>query len=202
MLKHAIVIFISLFLIGYAAASPGQIRPYSGCGVLIVQPLNPDRPGDTGPVPFYREPGVARIAELSAGEIPSLSSVLTMSAGEYALAVMEKKGNWLRIAYDDAGREGWVEKARWWDYTTWEVFLKGRFVRLLAGLKKTACTLRERPAETAPQSGMLSGREGLKIIAVEDNWVMVIADSGLHGWLPWRDGDGRFLISVDVNPGL
>ena len=45
-----------------------------------------------------------------------------------AVAVLEKRGNRLLIAYDDSGRAGWLERARWWDYLTWEEFLPGRLV--------------------------------------------------------------------------
>jgi hypothetical protein len=178
-------------------AGAQQIRPFSGSGVVIARPLNPASPVVATPIPFYRDPGVGSVAELPANEIPSLSSILIMPAGEYPLAVMGKKGNWLRIAYDGAGREGWVEMARWWDYITWEDFLKGRIARLLPGLKKGAYVLRAGSSATAPQTGELSGKESLRIIEVADDWVRVISDSGLSGWLTWRDGDGRFQISVD-----
>jgi hypothetical protein len=110
---------------------------------------------------------------------------------------MGKKGNWMRIAYDDAGREGWVEMARWWDYTTWEDFLKGRSARLLPGLKKGVYALRAVPSETSLLTGPLSVREKLRLIEIRGDWALVISDSGLSGWLPWRDGDGRFQINLE-----
>ena len=115
---------------------------------------------------------------------------------------MGKRGNWMLIAYDDAGREGWVEMARWWEYCPWEDFLKGRVARLLPGLKKERYSLRAGPSETSPQTSPLSGVEELRLIAVRDDWVLVITDSGQQGWFSWRDGDGRFQISVGekINP--
>jgi len=106
------------------------------------------------------------------------------------------------IAYDDAGREGWVEMARWWEYCPWEDFLKGRVARLLPGLKKERYSLRAGPSETSSQTSPLSGVEELRLIAVRDDWVLVITDSGQQGWFSWRDGDGRFQISVGekINP--
>ena len=103
------LLLASLFL---PVADAQQFRPFSGIGVVIIRPLNRESPVASAPIPFYRDPGVARIAERPAVEIPTLSSILKMPAGEYPLAVMGKKGNWLRIAYDDAGREGWVGLAR------------------------------------------------------------------------------------------
>lgn len=179
------------------ATGAQQLRPLSGSGLVIIRPLNPESPVAPAPISFYRDPGVARITERPAAEIPSLSSILKMPAGEYPLAVMGKKGNWLRIAYDDAGREGWMEMARWWEYNTWEDFLKGRVVRFLPGLKKGDYTLRAGPSTTATQAGALSAKEELRIIKVADDWVLVLTDSGLNGWLPWRDGNSRFQISID-----
>ena len=193
------ILFISLFLTLnlLPAAGAQQFRPFSGSGVVIVRPLNPESKVAPAPIPFYHDPGVARIVERPAAGIPNLSSILKTPAGEYPLAVMGKKGNWLRIAYDDAGREGWVERARWWDYIIWEDFLKGRVARLLPGLEKEVYALRAGSSTTAPQTGALSGRESLRIIEVSDDCALVITDSGLSGWITWRDGDGRFLVTFD-----
>jgi len=191
-------LLIALFLpfIFLAAAYAQQFRPFCGSGVVIIRPFNPESSASPASIPFYRDPGVARIVERPATGVPSLSPILKMPNGEYPLAVMGKRGNWLRIAYDDAGREGWVEKARWWDYITWEDFLKGRVARLLPGLKKGSYALRAGSSPTAPQTVVLSGKEELRIIGVKDDWALVVAGSGLSGWLAWQDGDGRFLISI------
>jgi hypothetical protein len=192
-------LLISLFLASLflSAADARQPSPFSGSGVLIIRPRNSENPVAAAPITFYHDPGVARTAERPVAELPSLSAILKMPVGEYPMAVMGKKGNWLRIAYDDAGREGWVEMARWWDYITWEDFLKGRVARLLPGLKKGVYMLRAGSSTTAQQMGVLSGKEALRIIEVVDDWAFVITNSGLSGWLTWRDGDGRFLITID-----
>jgi hypothetical protein len=192
-------LFIAFFLtsIFLPAADAQQFRPFCGSGVVIIRPFSPESTVAPTSIPFYRDPGVARIVERPAAGIPSLSAILKMPAGEYPLAVMGKKGNWMRIAYDDAGREGWVEKARWWDYITWEDFLKGRVARLLPGLEKGSYALRAGSSPTAPQTGVLSGRESLRIIEVSDDCALVITASGLSGWITWRDGDGRFLVTID-----
>ncbi len=203
-MKHpAVLIFILVLAhIVPLSANALQNRPFSGCGVVVVRTLDPERRAAIPSLPFYREPGVGRIAELSINDIPGLPTILDAPSGEFPLAVMARKGNWLLIAYDDAGREGWVEMARWWDYTTWEAFLKGRAATLLPGLKKGAYALRAGPGEGAAQTGALSGPERLRILEVVDGWANVIADSGLTGWLAWRDGDGRFLISLGGNIGI
>ena len=202
MAMRAAIIFLCLACIPVAAAGAAQPRPFSGYGLLIIRPFNTEQPANPAPLTFYREPGVERIAVRAVGDIPLLSSVLPPAAAEYPLAVMGKRGNWMLIAYDDAGREGWVEMARWWEYCPWEAFLKGRVARLLPGLKKDSYDLHAGPSETSPQAGPLSGAEVLRLIEVRDDWALVITDSGRHGWLSWRDGDGRLQIAVGekINP--
>jgi len=196
MAMRAAILFLCLALIPVAVVGAAQPRPFSGYGVMIIRPFNTDSPADQAPITFYREPGIERIAVRAVNEIPLLSSIMRLSAVEYPLAVMGKRGNWMLIAYDDAGREGWVEMARWWEYSPWDDFLKGRAARLLPGLKKDGYILHAGPAETSPQATPLSGVEELQLIEVRGDRVLVITDSGLRGWFSWRDGDGRFLIAV------
>jgi hypothetical protein len=120
-------------------------------------------------------------------------------SGESALAVMGKKGDWLRVAYDEAGHEGWLAMPRYWEYSPWRVFLKGRSARLLPGLKKEFYLLRREPASTSPQLDTLSRQKNLRIIEIRDEWALVLVDLTTHGWLRWKDNDGRFTISID-NP--
>ena len=50
---------------------------------------------------------------------------------------MGKKGSWLKIAYDDAGREGWLEHgARAGSTSPGRSSCPAALVRLLPGLKK------------------------------------------------------------------
>ena len=196
MAMRAAIFFLCLALTPVAVEGAAQPRPFSGYGVMIIRPFNTDSPADQAPITFYREPGIERIAVRAVNEIPLLSSIMRLSAVEYPLAVMGKRGNWMLIAYDDAGREGWVEMARWWEYSLWDNFLKGRVARLLPGLKKDGYILHAGPAETSPQATPLSGVEELQLIEVRGDRVLVITDSGLRGWFSWRDGDGRFLIAV------
>jgi hypothetical protein len=202
MAMRAAIIFLCLVLTPVAALAATQPRPFSGCGVLIIRPFNSENPGNPATLTFYREPGVERVAVRPVNEIPTLSSILPLPAPEYPLAVMGKRGNWMLIAYDDAGREGWVEAARWWEYCPWEDFLKGRVARLLPDLKKDEYALHEGPSQKSPQTAPLTGLEELRLIEVREEWALVITDSGLQGWLDWRDGDGRFRISVawKINP--
>ena len=86
-----------------------QIRPNAGIGLLIIRPFSPDRASENSSMTLYNYPGVKRIAEVKNDVIPELHPVLDSAPGAYAVGVTGKKGNWLKIAYDDAGREGWVK---------------------------------------------------------------------------------------------
>ena len=79
-----------------------QIRPNAGIGLLIIRPFSPDRASETSRLTLYNYPGVTRIAELKNDVIPELHPVLDSAPGAYAVGVTEKKGNWLKIAYDDS----------------------------------------------------------------------------------------------------
>ncbi len=199
--KLVLVAVATLFLLFLTAAGAQELRPYSGCGVLLVRPLDAERPADRAAITLYQAPDVGRIGDFPADRIPSLSSVLLWPAGDCALAVMGKKGNWLRLAYDAAGREGWVRMERFWEYTTWDQLLKGRTVRVISGLKK-GCALRAEPQESAKELCTLSERESFRVVEVREEWALVEGDGGLSGWIPWRDGDGRLQISVGAQTGI
>jgi hypothetical protein len=136
-------------------------------------------------IPIYQAPGVGRFAEIEGNELPQLTPALNIPDGKYAAAVMEKQGDWLRVVYDDAGREGWIHKERYWEFVGWEIFLKGRMVRLLPGLKTSFYSLRNGPSATSPTLDTLSRQRTLRVIEVKDDWCLVM------------DEDGRFLIAVD-----
>lgn len=180
-----------------AAAAPARPRPLTGIGVLSIRPFAPSPPEASATLVLYAEPGMGRVAEPAAGHLPGLAPVLKPLAGEHLATVTRQKGKWLRIIYDDADREGWLTPPRYWEYTPWPLFLKGRSARLLPGLKKGFYQLRGEPADSAPTLAQLSRESGLRVVQVEGDWAMVIVDLTISGWLRWRDGDGRFLISVD-----
>lgn len=191
-----IVILLTVSIASAQAVVP-KSRPYGGDGLLIIRPFLPQ--GDTAccTLPIYREPGVQRIAEMESTDLPSLTPVIQGRPGEQAAVVTGKKGNWLNIIYDDAGREGWVEGARAWDYATWSSFLKGRGAKLLGGLKKDLYQLRRDPSPASPQLDTLSRQKNLRIIDVKDDWALVLVDLTAYGWLRWRDNDGRITLSID-----
>lgn len=179
-----------------AHGAPPKPRPYTGSGMLIIRsPASPDSDQQCTLV-LYREPEVGRVAEPACGTLPLLTQVMEPPAGEYPVAVMGKKGGWLKIAYDQAGREGWLRMARVWDYLPWEEFLPGRTARLLPGLKKAYYELRCGSAAAAQELGTLTPESTVRIDRIEGDWMHVTVAPQTAGWLRWRDEGGRFLIAV------
>jgi hypothetical protein len=177
-------LFILLLLLaGTQQAHGAPPRPDSGCGVLALQPA----PGERGIL--YREPGVARLAELELSRLPRLGG-----SGEYPLlAVNGRKGPWSRVVYDDAGRLGWLAALRRGRYLPWQEFLPGRSAALLPGLKRAFYTMHEAPEEGAPGRGETPRNRPLRIVRVSGDWALAEAPAG---WFRWRDGDGRLTISL------
>ncbi len=197
---RALILRLLLLLLVVAVVLPvhaaPQPRPFAGQGILFLCPFVPERSAELAAVPLYREPGVGRIAEFTVHRLPQLTTYLTVPAGTYAVAAMEKRGNRLRIAYDDSGRAGWLERARWWDYLPWGEYLPGRTVTLLPGLKSGFYRICAGPSDGTPQQSPLPPRAPVWVTRVQDDWIQVTLPSATTGWLRWRDSDGRLLIAV------
>jgi hypothetical protein len=176
-------------------------RPYGGSGALIMRPVSTREDDNRGLIVLYREPGVGRLKEQAPSELPLLAKVLETGAGEYPAAVLGKRGNWLKIAYDDGGREGWLEMERRWDYITWEELFPKRSVRLLPGLKRDFGAVRQDPSPTADVVAAISPETAYHCILMQGDWLQVSLDPQTSGWLRWRDENGRFLITVTALPG-
>lgn len=172
-----------------ALAAPA-VRPFTGIGVVAAVSRS-----DDGAVAVYREPGVERVATLLPDRLPPLPSLPGFTPGRYLVIVLDKKGEWMRIAYDDAGRSGWFLPERPGMYRPWEDFLKGRAVKMLPGLKKNLYLLYQEPREVRPGDATVAGKE-LRVVQVQDDWCLVITGSGTFGWVRWRDGDGRLTVTV------
>jgi hypothetical protein len=184
--------FLLLTLLAAAAnAAPPRPRPFSGCGVLTV--ASEPATGRT-PVVLYREPGVERLLETDAAALPRLSA----KESEPLLAVTRRKGRWTRVAYDDGGREGWLEQGRRWRFLSWEEFLPGRLVSPLPGLKKGWYAVRSEPRDSSAEQAQAGRDHRLRVLQVADDWVRLERPAG---WFRWRDPDGRLTISPGAGDG-
>lgn len=171
-----------------------RMRPYTGIGVLLL-PLSPSLAQETlGDLPLYDQPAMVRLGVLRRSTVPRLEWILGMAQENVPVVVMARRGEWLRVTYDDAGREGWVKP--WWRnaFETWDELFIGRSVRLLPGLRERYYRLFSRP-DGEPLAGLTS-RQLFRVETVDSDWVRVMDERNLAGWLRWRDEDGRMLLGL------
>ena len=192
-----IILVLLLVTAGVASAlgAPPPSRPDTGIGTLVVSAL----PDATEPpeLILYREPGIGRIAAKSAASFPHLATPLKAPSGQYPLVVTARKGGWLQVIHDDAGRAAWLEPRRAWPFVPWDEMLKGRGARLLRGLKKPFYILWGSGGSTVPDLEPLTPERSFRIIAVDGDRIQVLLDLTVMGWLRWRDEDGRLLITLE-----
>ena len=171
-------------------------RPQAGIGLLIISPFTSAQTAEINSAILYQAPGIGRIGQLAAADMPRLHPVAETGGGEYALAVTGKKREWLRIVYDEAGREGWLRSGKFWQYHPWSSFLKGRSVFLLPKLRATSYMLRKECSDKSESLADIPANRIVRIIEVDGDWIKVEIESAGTGYLRWRDNDGRFMISL------
>jgi hypothetical protein len=197
-MRRLAVILWCLYLAVPVSAAPRPVpRPLSGSGLLFIRAESGSGSAVEPGLLIYREPGLERVAELPPNRLPGLGSLYRPGSGEALAVITGRKGKWLKIIYDDADREGWLEAERRWESVTWPVFLKGRLARLLPGLRKGFYQLRSEPGEIGTATATLARENSLRIVQVEGDWAMVLVDLAGSGWLRWRDDDGRLLLAID-----
>jgi hypothetical protein len=107
----------------------------------------------------------------------------------------------LRVVYDDAGREAWVNPWRRGAFHPWDAFIKDRTGRLLPGLQKRFYQLFRQPGIDPLVT--LPSRQPFTVTVLDGDWIhLTMPDQNLEGWLRWRDGDGRLLIGLDAGRDL
>lgn len=198
------VVTVVLLLLAAATAAPQQtpqqMRPYSGIGVLLLATEPGEGNGRQEPLYLYEEPAVQRIGALEERQAPAYEWLFTRNPSRLLLIVTARQGNWLRVAYDDAGRQGWLEPRQRGVFQSWNTLLKGRSCHLLPGLRKQQYQLFRQPGRI-PVAPPATPRQSFKIVKLEGDWALVMPDQDTLGWLRWRDEDGRLLISVDMASG-
>ncbi|HZV80768.1 MAG TPA: hypothetical protein VFF53_01220 [Geobacteraceae bacterium] len=171
------------------AASPIKARPLSGIGLLLVK-------DDGKKLTIYREPKLGRLAELRATELPGLAPSLGSSAGFSPAVVLSNRPGWLRILYDTAESDGWVERRRSGEFRLWGEYLQGRYIGMLPGLRKEFYQLRREAVSGAESLRNVGQEEFFQVAAVRGDWVRVRSGGDADGWLRWRDDNSRLLITV------
>jgi len=189
-----------LFVAAVACAAPTppasapKMRPYCGIGVLVL--AIPPADDDTGEsYPLYDEPAIARRGVLDMARVPPYEWIFGSHSTSRPLMVTARKGEWLRVAYDDAGREAWLNPRRPALFQPWEEFLKGQAGTLLPGLQKRYYQLFRQPG--AGPLATLTPKQPFRVVKLEHDWALVAATGQtMLGWLRWRDEDGRLLVGV------
>lgn len=191
------LLIILLAVTGACAApsAPPRMRPYSGIGIFVLPIANDEL---NAPPSLYEEPGLSRIGSLNPGKIPRYDWIFGAFSATTPLIVTGRKGPWLRVAYDDAGREAWLNPTRPDVFQPWDFFLKDHVSSLLPGLQKKYYQLYEYP-DKAVLATLTTG-QFLKVLRLENDWAMVLSDQNSLGWLRWRDEDGRLLIGINSAP--
>ncbi len=172
--------------------APPKIRPYSGIGVMMLAIAGTNDAME--PYALYDEPAIARLGELTIAKVPAYDWIFGSPVAGLPLIVTARKGSWLRVTYDDAGREAWLNPRRPAMFHPWEIFLKGQTVRLLPGLQKRLYQLFQQPGQGTVAT--VTPKHLFKVVKLEDDWALVVSEQNTLGWLRWRDEDGRLLMGL------
>jgi len=185
---RTLLCLIAVLLVAASAEAAQRMRPYSGIGVLSINTV-----GLTGPLPYYNEPGLVRSGALAPETAQRLNDWIFGVSDRLVLLVKARKGEWLKVERDDAGRESWLLQQRHWQYTPWEQYLKGRYVTFLPNSPK-------RLMQTVAQPNAVQGvplpaqSPPMRIIMVQGDWAYVLLDQSSSAWIRWREADSRLLI--------
>jgi hypothetical protein len=196
------LLFAVLLLLAMNAPTSGAqpLRLHAANALLVIQPPFPRSSDRSYPIVIYQEPGVGRITALTFQEMRQRVPAFAAEEDRLMIPASRRKGPWVRIHYDDAGREGWIRLERGWQVVHWDDYLPGLGVRLMPGLKKNFYLLQEAPALNPPDNGRPLQDETLRIEAVEGPWALVETASGGTGWIRWRDDDGRLTVTPWQEP--
>ena len=190
-LQLSLIIVILLSSTTSLLAAP-KMRPYSGIGVLQLSSV-----GVTDALQLYNDPGIARCCRVETTTIKELNSWLFGADRPPSLLVIARKGDWLEVEHDDAGRSGWIMQERRWTYTPWEQYLKGKQIQFLRNSPKKLIQVVARPG--AAEGKPLPPRQSMKVIMGQGDWAYVLLDQSSGGWIRWRDSDGRLLVGFEVS---
>lgn len=198
MFDRCLVLFLIIFLLGETssagfAAPPPRMRPYTGIG-LVVFSNSYNAPRQDLQLQLYEEPGLSRAGMLNSPWASGNEWIFGFSEGDLPLIVSSHKGDWLRVYYDDAGREAWIDPDNKGRFQSWEQYLKLQTGRMLPGLQQQHYQLQQQP--DGKMLATLTPKQVFKVLKLENDWGMVLTDQSQIGWVRWRDGDGRLTIGT------
>jgi SH3-like domain-containing protein len=179
---------------GLAATSP-RMRPYTGIGVVVLSQPDSSRTKQDLQLPLYEEPGLARVGMLDRFKLTGNEWVFGQAAETFPLIVSGRKGDWLRVYYDDAGREAWIDSRNTGRFQSWEQFLKLQTCHMLPGLQPQYYQLLQQP--DGKLLATLTPAQVFKVLKLENSWGMILTHQAQIGWVRWSDEDGRLLVGLD-----
>lgn len=174
---------------------PPLMRPYAGIGIVMLGIDAREDAEQPEPLYLYEEPAMFRVGELHLRNIPPYEWLFGGNPGALPLIVMARKGEWLRVVYDDAGRDAWLNPQRRGVFQSWDGFFKGQSARLLSGLPKKSYQLFQQPGKKP--AATMTPKQAFKVLKLDSDWAMVMLNQSSLGWLRWRDEDGRLLIALE-----
>lgn len=177
---------------GSAAAAP-RMRPYTGIGLFVF--ADSDSAGSQDiPLQMYDEPGISRVGVLNRSRTSENEWIFSSADGPVPLIVSARKGEWLRVYYDDAGREAWIDPQNYGRFESWEQFLKMQAVRMLPGLPPQQYQLLQQPG--GKMLDLLTPKQVFRVLKLENSWGMILTEQSQIGWVRWCDDDSRLMVSA------
>ena len=178
--------------VGYAAAPP-RMRPYTGIGLVVFSQAG-ETPDRGLQLPMYEEPGLSRIGMLVTTRLSGNEWIFGLQEEIPPLVVSARKGDWLRVYYDDAGREAWIDPQNKGRFQSWEQYLKLETGRMLPGLQSQYYQLQQQPGGRLLAT--LTPKQMFKVLKLENSWGMVLTEQAQIGWVRWRDDDRRLVVGI------
>ena len=175
------------------AASPPRMRPYVGIGVVVFPEPGNSQKQDLQ-LQLYEEPGLVRLRLLTSSALPGNEWVFGSSGENAPLIVSTRKGDWLRVFFDDAGREAWINPQHKGHFQSWEQYLKLHTGRMLPALQPQFYQLLQQPGGKLVTT--LTPKQMFRVLKLENLSALVLTDNGKIGWVRWRDDDGRLTVGT------
>jgi len=194
----ALLLLLLIAVSSTAAASPAKARILSGIGILLIR----SEPAKPAPLRLFKELYLERITATEAALLPGLSPSLLPPEGFTPAIVTAKKSGWYRIVYDNGEREGWLEGRSSYQFYRWEELLKNRQLTLIGGLRKDYYLLRRDPVISSETLETVFKGSRITSLRAEGDWMKVITESNMQGWLRWRDDNSRLVIAINLDSAV
>jgi len=177
-----------------AAAPPRFIpkpRPVAGIGILTIHKHAAEKQES---IVLYQEPGLMRTAAINPVDPSPFEHVFGNHSSRRYLIVTKRHQQWVKVIYDDAGREGWLKPDFGSEFNHYADWLRQPVTRLLPALQKKYYQLHR--TEDGAHTGNITPKQNFKILKVHNSWAQVLTEQNQLAWLQWKDDDGHLLIGL------